>query len=93
MFGIRTQFPPSPFSAKYQFILPPEPEAEIPMNEFDEEPDPFMLEKKDIVEKREKKLQDKKRKNKGLPGQRLLKKLAKEQQLERVLANVVKSLN
>jgi hypothetical protein len=93
MYGLRTSFAPSPFSAKYQFVLPPEPEPEAAPLDFNEEPDPLMEDKKEIVEKREKKLQDKKRKNKGLPGQRLLKKLAKQQQLERVLANVVKSLH
>ena len=90
-FGVRTSFIASPFSARYEYILPPkEPELE-PI--LEEDPDPFMEEKKMIVEAREKKLKNKKTKNKGLPGQKLLKRLAKQQQLENSLMRVVKHLN
>lgn len=91
MYHTRSRFRTTPFSAIASFVAPP-PEPVIEANPEIEE-DPAMQEKAEIVEKRIKKMKDPKKKNKGLPGQRLLKKLAKEQQLERVLSNVVKSLH
>jgi hypothetical protein len=93
MFGIRSNFIASPFSARYEFVVPKEPEPVEEIIGFGEEPDPHMQEKKQIVEAREKKLKNKKTKNKGLPGQKLLKRLAKQQQVEDSLMRVVKHLN
>ena len=90
MYGVRTSFNPTPFSARYEYVVHKEPEPPPPA--FDEEPDPVMEEKKVIVEAREKKLENKKTKNKGLPGQKLLKRLAKQQQLDDSLMRVVKHL-
>ncbi len=93
MFGIRTNFIPSPFSARYEFVLPKEVEPTPPPIQEQFPNEPLMLEKQNIVETRQKKLQNKKTKNKGLPGQKLLKQLAKKQQLEDSITRVVKHLD
>jgi hypothetical protein len=75
-------------------VLPePEPEPVVQGAGDFGEPDVYMEETKIVMVKREKKMKDKTRKNKGLPGQRLLKRLAKEEQLENSLVRVVKNLH
>jgi hypothetical protein len=92
MFGIRTNYIQTPFSPTHTMVLP-EPEPEVQGIDDFGDPDPYMEEKKIVMAKREKKMKDKTRKNKGLPGQRLLKRLAKEEQLENSLVRVVKNLH
>mgnify|MGYP000937048807 CR=1 FL=1 len=86
LFAPRTSFIQSPFSARYEYITKPEPEPE-PMMCEGEDIEECMEEKRDIVKERE----DKKKKR--LPGERLLKKLFKKQQLEDSLVRVVKNLH
>lgn len=86
IFAPRTSFIQSPFSARYEYITKPEPKPE-PMMCEGEDIEECMEEKRDIVKERE----DKKKKR--LPGERLLKKLFKKQQLEDSLVRVVKNLH
>ena len=83
-----------PLSARYEFVTPPEPEPDPEVfGAGEEDEDEIMEEKKEIVYARDKKLKMKgPAKNKGLPGQRLLKKLAKQQQLEQSICRVVRNL-
>lgn len=84
LFNPRTSFISSPFSANCEWIQEPEPE---PTNAYpDEEVDPVIEEKQIIVQERESK------KKKRLPGQKLLKKLHKKQQVENSLSRVIKDL-
>jgi hypothetical protein len=91
MYQVRTDHFPSPFSARYEYVAPPEPETVPLTGKGDEEPEECMEEKQEILQEREDR-KNKKRKP-PLPGQRLLRKLAKAQQLEESLARVVKSLH
>lgn len=83
--NVRTNFIQSPFSATYQFITEPEPEKE-PMPIAGVEVEECMEFKHSIMKDRE----DKKKKR--LPGEKLLKKLHKKQQIESSLVRVVKNL-
>jgi hypothetical protein len=97
MFNVRTNFIHSPFSARYEFVPPPEPEPTVNDDTLmagGEEPEPCMEEKQDILQEREeRKEKRKKKKQVYLPAHRLLRKLAKQQQLEESLTRVVKSLH
>ena len=73
--NIRTNFIQNPFSATYQFITEPEPEKE-PMPIEGEEVEECIEFKHSIMKDRE----DKKKRR--LPGEKLLEKLHKKQQLE-----------
>jgi len=84
-FAPRTSFIRSPFSATYEFITEPEPEPEPMMD--DGEIESCMEEKHAIMNEREEK------KKKRLPGERLLKKIYRKQQLENSLVRVVKNLH
>jgi len=86
IFQPRTNFIQSPFSAVCEFITEPEPEPEKPIEYEDEETEQLMQEKQEIIKEREEK------KKKRIPGQRLLKKLYRKQQLEDSLVRVVKNL-
>ena len=82
LFAPRTSHISGPFSARYEFITEPEPEPE-PVYEDVEE---CMEEKQAIMKEREEK------KKKRIPGERLLKKLHKKQQLEDSLVRVVRNM-
>lgn len=93
----------SPFSSYSQFVPAPEPEKqpELQMDMFVDpktgEPDQLMQEKQEIVEsrgevKRGKIVKKGKQKNKRLPGEKLMRKIEKEQNFERIMAKVVKGL-
>jgi hypothetical protein len=58
-----------------------------------EGPEPAMEDKQEILQDREDRKNKKGKKKPPLPGQRLLRKLVKAQQLEEALARVVKSLH
>jgi len=85
IYAPRTSFIRSPFSATYEYITEPEAEPEPMMD--DEEIESCMEEKQEIVKEREEK------KKKRIPGERLLKKLYRKQQLESSLVRVVKNLH
>ena len=93
MFGVRTSFPTSFWSARSEFVPFQEPEAE----EFEEEyktQEPCMDDKKDVVDKRDKlKGKKKEQQERAIPGYKLLKKLHQQQQLEDSLVRVVKNLS
>jgi len=86
IFAPRTSFIQSPFSATYEYITKPEPEPE-PMMCEGEDIEECMEEKQEIMKEREEK------KKKRLPGERLLKKLHRKQQLENSLVRVVRNLH
>jgi hypothetical protein len=95
MYHVRTNHLPSPFSARYEYVAPPEPETVASLTgsgQGGEEPEECMEQKQDIMQEREER-KAKKGKRPPLPGQRLLRKLAKNQQLEEALTRVVKSLH
>lgn len=93
---IRTCEDPNPFSARYDFIPSPEPEINIePYNDETGEIDPIMEHKLEINENRPVKGKGKKKtkkKPKRLPGEKLMKKIYKEEQLQQSLSRVVKNL-
>lgn len=98
-FYIYNQDITSPFSSTYEFIPAPEPikQAEQIVDEYGE-PDKLMEEKQQIIEDRGEVLRGKinMKKKKGvkrLPGEKLLKKIHKQNQLENVMMRVVKNLS
>jgi hypothetical protein len=96
MYHVRTNHLPSPFSARYEYVAPPEPEAMQNLaisGQGGEEPEECMEQKQDIMQEREERKAKKGKRGPPLPGQRLLRKLAKNQQLEEALTRVVKSLH
>ena len=90
----RTQDILSPFTASYDFKPFPEPEVHLNLEKFEDENgelDPVMERKLDIIEERPVRGKGKKKpKPKRLPGQKLMKKLHRQQQLEQSLTRVVK---
>ena len=81
------------FGSKYEFIPPVEKKIDLEVFQNDEgELDPVMEEKLEIIEKRPKPKKGKKEKPKKLPGQRLMKKLSKQQQIEKSLQRVIKTI-
>ena len=97
MFGIRTSFPTSFWSAKTTFV--PEAKEEIKGGSFEDDVEaPYHQEKMDIIENREKlKEKTKEQKERAIPGMKLLKKLHKQQhkqtRMEESLSRVVKNLS
>lgn len=92
----RTQDIQSPFTASYDFKPFPEPEVNLNLEEFEDENgelDPTMAEKLEIIENRPVKGKGKKKvKPKRLPGQKLMAKLHKQQQIQQSLMRVVKNI-
>ena len=92
----RTQDIQSPFTASYDFKPFPEPEVNMNLEKFEDENgelDPVMEEKLEIIEKRPVRGKGKKKaKPKRLPGQKLMLKLHKQQQMEQSLMRVVKNI-
>ena len=97
MFGIRTSFPTSFWSAKTTFV--PEAKEEIKGGSFeDDEEAPYHQEKMAIIETRAKlKEKTKEQKERAIPGMKLLKRLHKQQhketRMEESLSRVVKNLS
>ena len=94
MFGVRTSFPTSFWSARSEFIPFQEPEPEEGQEEksmFNEEP--CMDDKRFVLDKREKlKGKKKEQRERATPGYKLLKKLHQEQQIEDSLVRVIRNL-
>jgi hypothetical protein len=92
----RTQDIQSPFSPSYDFKPFPEPEVNLNLEKFEDENgelDEIMEEKLEIIEKRPVKGKGKKKaKPSRLPGQKLMKKLHKQQQIEKSLGRVIKNI-
>ena len=92
----RTQDIQSPFSASYDFKPFQEPEVNMNLEKFEDENgelDPIMEQKLDIMDSRPVRGKGKKKvKSNRLPGQKLIRKLHKQQQLEKSLERVIKHL-
>jgi len=86
----------SPFTASYEFKPFPEPEQNLNLEKFEDENgniDELMEQKLEIIEKRPVKGKGKKKvKPKRLPGERLMKKLHNQSQMEQSLMRVVKNI-
>ena len=85
MFGVRTSFPTSFWSARSEFV---------PYENFqEEESEPVMEGKKGVIDRRMViKTKNKEQQEKAVPGHRLLKKMYQQQQLEESLVRVIKTL-
>lgn len=92
----RTQDIQSPFSPHYEFKPFPEPEVNLNLEKFEDEDgelDPIMEQKLEIIEKRPTKGKGKKKpKPKRLPGEKLMKKLHRQEQLEQSVMRVIKNI-
>jgi hypothetical protein len=98
----RTNDIQGPFSATYDYKPFPEPDpVENMMEKYVDDygqPDPIMQEKQEIIAQRPvrgrgKGKKEPKKKAPRLPGQKLMKKLHKEAQMERSLGRVIKDLS
>lgn len=87
----------SPFSPTYEFKPFPEPEVNMNLEKFEDEDgelDPIMEQKLEIIDKRPVRGKGKKKpKPKRLPGEKLMRKLHREQQMEQSLMRVVQQLS
>lgn len=96
----RTEDFQGPFSPSFEFKPMPEPEVNMNLEKFEDENgelDPIMEQKLEIIEKRPAGVRGKgkgkkKPKPKRLPGQRLLQKLKKQDQIEKSLERIVREL-
>lgn len=98
-FNVRKQLRHSPYTPMYAFVPTPTLEELPPAPTLDKfgQPDEIMVEKQKIVEergevKRGKIVQPKKGKKKRLPGEKLMKKIAREQQFEKIMSKVVREM-
>ena len=91
MFGVRTSFTTSFWSARSEFVPFEEPAEDENFQE--EESEPVMEDKKGVIDRRMViKTKNKEQQEKAVPGHRLLKKMYQQQQLEESLVRVIKTL-